>query len=167
MGSDRGAMRRGFAATVLAVAIFAFAGRPARAQQGYQKPPKAILDVLNAPLTPQVSVNRSRDVALLFTPALYPPIAELAQPMLRLAGLRINPANNGPHSPPRYTNLAIKRLADGAEKRVALPGDAYFGALMWSPDGKRFIFTRMAASAWSSGSATRKLPRPARSPAWR
>ena len=36
---------------------------------------------------------------------------------------------------------------DGAEKRVALPGDAYFGAPMWSPDGKRFTFTRMAASA--------------------
>ncbi len=147
MGTDRRALRRGFAATVLAVAIFAFAGRPARAQQGYQKPSKAILDMLNAPLTPQVSVNRSRDVVLLFTPALYPPIAELAQPMLRLAGLRINPANNGPHSPPRYTYLVIKRLADGAEKRVALPGDAYFGAPMWSPDGKRFTFTRMGASA--------------------
>ena len=160
MGSDRGTMRRGFAATVLAVAIFAFAGRPARAQQGYQKPPKAILDVLNAPLTPQVSVNRSRDVALLFTPALYPPIADLAQPMLRLAGLRINPANNGPHSPPRYTNLAIKRLVDGAEKRVALPGDAYFGALMWSPDGKRFTFTRDRKSTRLNSSHIQKSRMP-------
>ena len=69
----------------------------AAAQQAYKKPPKEVLDVLNAPVTPLVSISPSRDMLLLATGVRYPPIADLAQPMLRLAGLRINPNTNGPH----------------------------------------------------------------------
>ena len=79
----------------------------AAAQQGYQRPSKEILDVLDARPTPQVSVSPSRDMVLLFEPQRYPPIAELARPMLRLAGLRINPATNGPHRSQQYSNLVL------------------------------------------------------------
>ena len=57
----------------------------------YRKPPQAVLDVLNAPATPALSLSPSRAYAIQGSPVRYPPIAELAQPMLRLAGLRINP----------------------------------------------------------------------------
>ena len=49
----------------------------------YKKPPKAILDVLNAPVTPFAALSPGRDVVLLYSPVLYPPIADLARPMLR------------------------------------------------------------------------------------
>ena len=35
------------------------------AQEAYKKPPKEILDVLNAPVTPQESLSPSRDVLIL------------------------------------------------------------------------------------------------------
>ncbi len=57
MQSDVQAIRRAFAA--VALLILALTGLPARAQQHYQKPPKAILDVLNAPATPQVAIRSS------------------------------------------------------------------------------------------------------------
>ncbi|MDQ3821140.1 MAG: hypothetical protein M3362_26130, partial [Acidobacteriota bacterium] len=63
----------------------------ASAQTTYKKPPKEIEDVLNAPVTPVGSLSPTRDYMLLVTGIRYPPIAELAQPMLRLAGIRINP----------------------------------------------------------------------------
>src|SRR5215468_11209690 len=69
----------------------------ASAQQGYKKPPKEVLDILNAPVTPGASVSPTRDNMLLATGLRYPPLADLAQPMLRLAGNRINPASNSPH----------------------------------------------------------------------
>jgi dipeptidyl aminopeptidase/acylaminoacyl peptidase len=119
------------------------------AQNGYQKPPKEVLDVLNAAETPQLSLSPAKDVALLYNIVRYPPIAELSQPMLRLAGVRINPATNGPHNPQRVTNLVLKRITDGKEIKVVLPtgakpGFPSTGTLLsppsWAPDGKHFAF---------------------------
>ena len=52
------------AATLLAV--FAIAGISV-AQQGYKKPPKEVLDILNAPVTPGISVSPTRDNIILTT----------------------------------------------------------------------------------------------------
>src|SRR5215475_1288418 len=63
---------------------------PALAQGSYMKPPQEILDVLNAPPIPSTSVSPSGDKIAMLTLLRYPPIADLAQPMLRLAGERVN-----------------------------------------------------------------------------
>src|SRR6201984_2159616 len=78
-------------------------------ETNYQKPPKEVLDVLNAPLTPTISVSPHRDYAILMQPVRYPPIAEVAQPMLRLAGIRIDSNTNGMHLAPVFTAMWIKR----------------------------------------------------------
>jgi len=130
------------------LACVAFSAAAQQAPQGavrYQKPPQAVLDVLNAPASAQMSVNSSRDHGILFEPVRYPPIAELAQPMLRLAGVRINPATNGPHNPPRVTNLVLKRLSDGRESKVLTPPGAKLSAPVWSPNGKHFALTNTMA----------------------
>ncbi|HYP00010.1 MAG TPA: prolyl oligopeptidase family serine peptidase [Pyrinomonadaceae bacterium] len=111
------------------------------AGQGYRKPPQAVLDVLNSPVTPSVSISPARDRMLLATGVRYPPISDLAQPMLRLAGYRINPNTNGPHLAPYFVALSLKRIADGAETKVELPAGAQVGLPQWSPDGKQFAFT--------------------------
>src|SRR5436309_8667946 len=64
---------------------------------GYLKPPPVIRDVLDAPPPPTVSVSPTRDYVLLLHMIRYPALADVASPMLRLAGLRINPRTNGPH----------------------------------------------------------------------
>src|SRR6185436_790415 len=79
------------------------------AQQGYKKPPKEVLDILNAPVTPGISVSPTRDNIILTTGLRYPPLADLAQPMLRLAGRRINPAVNSPHRYQYSVALTLKR----------------------------------------------------------
>ena len=55
------------------------------AQTTYQKPPKAVLEVLDAAASPTVSISPTRDKMLLIEASRYPSIAQLSQPMLRLA----------------------------------------------------------------------------------
>jgi hypothetical protein len=48
-----------------------------------------------------------------------PPISDLAQPELRLGGLRFSPRTNGPSRRLYFTGLRLQVLPDGAEKTVA------------------------------------------------
>src|SRR5437762_6152952 len=99
----------------------------ALADAGYRRPPKAVTDVLDAPPPPAVVVTPTRDRLLLVQGVRYPSVAEVAAPMLRLAGLRINPQTNGPHLAPRIVGVTILTVADGSQKPVALPVGGHFG----------------------------------------
>ncbi len=118
---------------------------PLHSETLYQKPPKAVEDILDAPATPALSVSPDRTHAILSEPLRYPPIADLAAPVLRLAGVRINPKTNGPHREMYATRMTLKRISDGAETVIALPAGAKPGNLRWSPDGSRAVFTNTAA----------------------
>jgi dipeptidyl aminopeptidase/acylaminoacyl peptidase len=132
------------------------------AQTGYQKAPKAIQDVLDAPARPTVlSISPAKDRLLLATQARYLSIAELAEPVLRLAGLRIDPRTNGPgRATPRTTALLLKSIADGTETRIELPPNADPGQFRWAPDGKRFALTNATSTGielWIGDTATGRL----------
>jgi dipeptidyl aminopeptidase/acylaminoacyl peptidase len=122
-----------------------FLGSISFGQSTYQKPPKEVLEVLNAPPTPVGVLSPTRTHMILAQGVRYPAIADLAQPMLRLAGLRINPANNGPHMPQKFVSYTIKSIADGSEVKIAVPAGAYLSVPRWSPDGKQFAFTNTGA----------------------
>jgi hypothetical protein len=62
---------------------------------GYQKAPQPISDILNARPTPLVQLSPDGKWLLVADRLANPPVADLAQPMLRIAGLRINPGTNG------------------------------------------------------------------------
>ena len=118
---------------------------PAAAQESYyHKPSDAVVRILEAPPLPTVWLSPARDV-LLFAPwEGYPPLADLAAPKLKLAGMRVNPVTNGPQRAPYWTGLTVKRLADNTEHRVALPDSARIGSPWWSADGKWAAFTNTA-----------------------
>ncbi len=66
--------------------------------------------------------------------------------MLRLAGLRINPKTFGPHAPPRVVGLTLLEVATGKQRKIDLPKGAKLGQPVWSPNGKRFAFTRTTSA---------------------
>ncbi len=103
------------------------------------------MDVLHAPLPPVLSLSPARDRVVFIKPLRYPPIADLAQPMLGLAGVRINPATSGPHRAPRVVSMTLRSLDGGNESPVAIPNDATFGYPHWSPDGRQFALLRTLA----------------------
>jgi dipeptidyl aminopeptidase/acylaminoacyl peptidase len=139
---------------VLTVSIDAFG------QEGYQAPPKAVADILDAPAPPALSVSPTGDNVLLIQTARYPSIEEVAAPMLRLAGVRLNPKTNGPHRPPRVTGLSIIPVTGGEPKPVALPDKGRPGFPFWSPDGKHFAIlntTDAGIELWVCAVADLKL----------
>ncbi len=123
----------------------------------YHQPPKPVSDVLNAPGLPTVSVSPQRDYAVFMQPVRYPPVSEVAQPMLRLAGIRIDVNTNGPHLAAYSVSFTMKKLPGGEDVHLVLPRDAKLGAPVWSPDSKQFAFTNTTARGielWIATSAT-------------
>jgi dipeptidyl aminopeptidase/acylaminoacyl peptidase len=120
--------------------LLLFASQVFFAQGSYKQPPQNVMDVLNAPVTPSSSLSPAKDKMLLATPLRYPPISELAQPMLRLAGLRINPNTNGQHRQPYAVSLSLKNISDGKETPISLPQGAQVISPNWSADGKYIAF---------------------------
>src|ERR1035437_4419617 len=62
----------------------------AQTDSAYRLPSPALAAVVDAPLTPTVIVSPDKQFLVLAERSALPPIAELAQPELRLAGHRIN-----------------------------------------------------------------------------
>ena len=133
----------------LAPLVLAFASASCLAQSfTYQQPPEAIRSVLDAKPLPARFIDPSGTTLALAEFRRYPSIEQLSRPFLRLAGLRIDPASNGPHRVAHLNRLTLRALADSvaAERAVALP-DGDFHAFNFSPDGKRFTLLRRAAGS--------------------
>lgn len=116
----------------------------------YQTPPKAIADLVNAPLTPLVSFSRSGDFMMLLERPGNPSIEDLAQPELRIAGLRINPATSGPSRSASFENVVIKMTRGGQEKKIlGLPANPRLGGFTLSKDEKFVALTNTTATGIS------------------
>jgi len=116
----------------------------------YQQPPKAIVDLVDTRPTPGVEVS-PRDKAgtqwlLIESYSGLPTIADLAQPELRLAGLRFNPRTNGPSRGRYITSLMLQALPSGEAKPISgMPADAKIRfPAAWSPDARHVAFVNVS-----------------------
>ncbi len=107
----------------------------------WQAPPKEVLEVLHAPQLPHVWTAPTGEYLLLADPVLYPPLAELATPMHKLAGLRVNPLINDHHGRHGGTCPRLVRVEDGATTPLDLPGAVEVFNVKWTADGQRFALT--------------------------
>lgn len=112
---------------------------------GYLPAPEAMRRVLDTPPLPLVSLSPSGEHVLLMDRIALPPIEDLAAPMLRLGGSRLNPDTNGPHGPRRITGYALRPVHSDTPTPIAVPKDANLGGASWTPDGARFLFLNTRA----------------------
>ena len=120
----------------------AFAQQPAASQAaqpatGYRTPAPELKAIVDAPRAPQLSLSPRRDLAALQQIPPLPSIALVAQPELKLAGLRLNPRS---YSPSRFSfasDLWLMDIATGKEMRIdGLPQPLSLASISWSPDQK-------------------------------
>jgi dipeptidyl aminopeptidase/acylaminoacyl peptidase len=109
----------------------------------YQLPPKAIMDMLLAKPTPNVSIDDKAQWVLFIESNSYPSVEELARPELKIAGLRINPANYAPSRQNFINNLYLKNISTGKEYKISgLPSPMMAGSINRSPNNKKIAFTQ-------------------------
>ncbi len=140
-------LRAALPALVLAAAVPALAMPVVAVAQDaaptYQQPPAPIAQILDAKPNPGVSISPDRKTLLLTDRANLPAIAELAEPMLRLAGYRINPKNNGPANSrvSWLTGLSFQAVDGGAARPVTgLPANVRLTNVSWAPNGQTVAF---------------------------
>ncbi|WP_115003963.1 S9 family peptidase [Xanthomonas campestris] len=115
---------------------------------GYQLPSKALQAVVDAPRAPLLQLSPRRDLAAMLQLPALPDIAEVAQPELKLAGVRIHPKT---HAASRFSfasKLWLLSVADGSERQIAgLPSPLSLADLAWSPDQRSLAFRREDAAS--------------------
>ena len=144
-----------FAFAALAIAL----PLPLVAQSGYRQPPAPIAQILDAPLTPTVSISPDRKWLLLLERNALPSIAEVAAPEIRIAGDRINPRTNGRSREITYKSLRLRSLASSTERAITVPVTTGIGNVMWAPDATSIAFTvtrAMGIQLWVADVATGK-----------
>ena len=134
-------MKRIASAALVAVTLLGAAR--ARASS-YKLPPPEVVRILDAPGAPQVRLSPAGDAALLVEMEQNPPLTVVAEPFLRLAGVRLVPARRALQHLAYATGLSILELPEGRTRRVAVPPGARLGVPVFSPDGSAFAFTRDA-----------------------
>ena len=142
---------------------------PAPVVSGYDKPPPRVLAVMHAPSPPQPYVSPTRDTILLVSWVQYPPISQVAEPILKLAGVRVEPRTRRKHDTPGGYGIApcaesftLVDVASSRETPVALPEGGCADNIDWTADGKRFAFRNTAQDAvelWIGDVATGKVHR--------
>lgn len=130
--------------TVFGLALVAgvlHAQEPLTTDAVYQMPPANLAAIVDAPPTPGVSLAPAREWMLLMHRPSLPPISELAEPELRLAGMRIKPATNGPSRSGWYNGLTLKHVTMGTERDITgVPVDGRISEVRWSADGAHIAF---------------------------
>ena len=108
----------------------------------YQTPPKAINDLVTARPTPGISIDETGTWMLIMERSSMPSVEELAQPELRIAGLRINPNNFSPSRSGYTTGLLLKNIKTEVETSISgLPANLKAGNFQWSPVEDKIAFT--------------------------
>lgn len=107
----------------------------------YQKPPKEILELVDAPLAPSVWIDSNGENVVLFYRDAYKSIAELSEAELRLGGLRINPKTNIGSRTRFYNNIKVKKASEKDARQVSgIPNNPRFSNFTISPNQKMVAF---------------------------
>lgn len=130
----------------------------------YQTPPQVIVDLVDAPNTPAVSLSPDKKTLLLIEIPGLPPIEEVAEDELRIGGLRINPRTNGSSRARTYSGLSLLRVDDQKQMEIKdLPPQPRLENISWSPDGEHIACTHTTSDGvelWvievSTGQARRR-----------
>ncbi len=136
-------MKSIFSLIALLATSMVFAQEPS----SFQTPPKAIGDLLLSKSSPGVSINDAGTLMLLIDRSEMPTIEDLAQPELRIAGLRINPNNFGPSRSGYSIGLTLKNITTGLQDAISgLPANVKIGNITWSPNQDKIAFTNTTSS---------------------
>lgn len=109
---------------------------------GYQEPEQSLTDIVDAPLSPRISISPDFQWCLLRTPRKNTTILEMSQPELKLAGMRFRPETFAPTRITVYTDMTMMDMNTLETYEIHdLPENLRALSRAWSPDGSMVAFT--------------------------
>ena len=130
-----------FLAAFLLTTTFTAAPLAGQEPTGWQQPAADVMEVLHAPQLPWVWTSPTGEVLLLADPVLYPPLSELAGPMHKLAGVRVNPTLNAVHGRHGGLSPRLVPVEGGEAVPLPIPEGSEVHDVEWTVDGERFALT--------------------------
>ncbi|SKB91587.1 Prolyl oligopeptidase family protein [Parapedobacter luteus] len=118
-------------------------GAIAQQQIKYQVPPQSIVDLVDAPRAAVYRFSTDGRWLMILHPPGYQSIEQVAQPVLGIAGLRINPITNTwvAEQTDTYKAATIRDLKTGEEfELTGMPKDVQMADVKWSPKGNGIAF---------------------------
>src|SRR5579859_1067543 len=135
-----------------------FAAALATQPPTYLVPPKEVVAAFDAKPLPDAILSPSRKMLALTQRRAQPTIAELARPMLRLAGERVNPRTFGPHRLPLIQSIELRSLSvPPRSSAVIVPPNANLSYVKFSPDGSKLSFVNTTSNdteLWIANTST-------------
>lgn len=114
----------------------------------YQQPAQEIIDIVDAAPSPAASVSRGGQYLLVQDYPALPTIEDMAQAEYRLAGIRINPANNSVSQSRYIESLRLVSIDDGSEQPVTgFPDNTRILSTSWAPSGEYLAVLGMQADS--------------------
>ncbi len=146
-------------AALLSTATIGSAAPGPERVSGYDLPPQYVLDVLHAPAPPRPVLSPTRASVLLVSWVQYPPMAQVSEPFLKLAGVRVEPRTRRKHDTPGgygvaqcAQTLSVVDVTTHRETKIALTPGGCADGFSWSSDGASFAFrntSRDAVELWA------------------
>lgn len=130
----------------------------ARTQEGYKKPPRAIEEIVSAKPAPSLSFSPDGQWILMAGRDAMPSIEEVSAPMLRLAGMRLDPATDGRYRTQYENSLSLRSSGAATERVLSLPEGSKLGQRIWSQDSNHFAYTTVSAEGTTLWLTSRSNP---------
>jgi len=111
------------------------------ADNGYRLPPQEVVDIIAADPEPLVSISPDGEWLLLVERDAMPSIEDLARRKLQLAGIRIDPAANGPFRVDYGKGISLRRRDESKLVKLPLPPNARVANVSWSHNSQVFVYT--------------------------
>ena len=147
-----------FAVALVIASSTSHYGQRLSTPSGYLTPPRVIVDILDAAPAPTVIVSPDHTLVALLDRRSMPTIADLAEPIHRIAGTRINPRTNGRQQRTGSVfGITLRAISDGTDRKITVPLNAKIGNVSFSADGKRLSFTNTRENGielWVADTAT-------------
>ncbi len=130
----------------------------------YKLPPENIVRLIDSPPAPSLSISPDGKWMLLVERDAMPSIEDISRRMLRLAGLRIDPAARMRFQTSFRKKISIKRRGTDKTIDIATPENARLSTISWCHDSKSLAIvaiteagTELHVVSLSNPSVTKKL----------
>lgn len=128
----------------------------------YQLPPNEVVEIIDADPEPAVNFSPDTGWMLMLHRRAMPDLEDISRRMLRLGGIRVDPAANSRFETDFGTGLSIRARENEEEITIPIPSGAKINGTSWNHDSTKFIYllvTPQGQQLWCSTVADPTNPR--------